>query len=67
MMVDYEKWTFAGTSRLNATGATGTGTATIPKTVAEKFYDQEGSADMVVFEMDRKIMLVPREEVNIEP
>lgn len=67
MGVDHSDWEFAGTSRLNPSGSTGTGSATIPKSLAEQFYEDGKGVDMVVFTKDRKIMLVPAEEVNIEP
>lgn len=67
MGVDQSQWQMQGTSRLNPSGATGTGSATIPKAVAERFYEDGEGVDMVVFTKDRKIMLVPSEEVNIEP
>lgn len=60
-----DDWEFAGTSKLNASGATGTGTATIPKDAAEQFYDEEGKADLVVFTNGEQIRLVPRDQVEL--
>lgn len=60
-----EEWEFAGTSRMNASGASGTGTATIPKSVSMDYLDENGKADMVVFQRGRRIMLVPREDLRL--
>lgn len=66
MADNHPDWEFAGTSRLNKRGATGTGGATIPKDVAEQFYpDDGGGVDMAVFTSGKRIMLVPSDEVSV--
>ena len=59
-----EDWTFEGTSRINRTGSSGTGTATVPKHLSDYLIDEHGK-DLAVFSQGDKLMLVPRGEVSV--
>ena len=61
-MAELDNWEFAGTSSLNRSGSTGTGTATIPKDTTDELLAT--TSDYAVFRNGKRVMLVPKQEVQ---
>lgn len=60
-----QQFSLEGTSRLNASGSTGSGTLTLPKHVTEPLLADYGK-DFAVFSDGSRVLLIPQSEVTTD-